>query len=238
MAAPLLVCVWETVCVQVCDASDPFRPSCSTRWETECFLAFGQSTQAHLWQTAGLEAGPRVRVCARVCRQTCVTFVNIKLCECWKKLCRLTESNMFCWIWRLHHICLLFLTQLNIKSCLRVFHGLSIIKCKVKGARCSFSVWPLAGSKPSSYWCAHHAQATILILIRRKAPLSPTVSAYRKQKLCFGAFRRIILLNNKDNPPTTILLFFKKGQVMQFCLLMHIIVMKKGWGCLMWFVFS
>lgn len=101
---------------------------------------------------------------------------------------------MFCWIWRLHHICLLFLTQLNIKSCLRVFHGLSIIKCKVKGARCSFSVWPLAGSKPSSYWCAHHAQATILILIRRKAPLSPTVSAYRKQKLCFSAFRRIILL--------------------------------------------
>lgn len=101
---------------------------------------------------------------------------------------------MFCWIWRLHHICLLFLTQLNIKSCLRVFHGLSIIKCKVKGARCSFSVWPLAGSKPSSYWCAHHAQATILILIRRKAPLSPTVSAYRKQKLCFSAFRRIMLL--------------------------------------------
>lgn len=37
------------------------------------------------------------------------------------------------------------------------------------------------------------------------------------------------LYDNKDTPPpTTILLFFKKGQVMQFCLLMHIIVMKKG----------
>lgn len=119
-----------------------------------------------------------------------------------------------------------------ISAFLHVFHGLSIIKCKVKGARCSFSVWPLAGSKPSSYSCAHHAQATILILIRRKAPLSPTVSAYRKQKLCFGAFRRIVLLLCiytiiKITPPT-ILLFFKKGQVMQFCLLMHIIVMKKG----------
>lgn len=35
-----------------------------------------------------------------------------------------------------------------ISAFLCVFHGLSIIKCKVKGARCSFSVWPLAGSKP------------------------------------------------------------------------------------------
>lgn len=118
-----------------------------------------------------------------------------------------------------------------ISAFLHVFHGLSIIKCKVKGARCIFSVWPLAGSKPSSYWCAHHAQATILILITGKAPLSPTVSAYRKQKLCFDAFRRIILLLCiytiiKITP--RILLFFKKGQVMQFCLLMHIIVMKKG----------